>query len=318
VSSKREHKRLLQDEAAFWDAQEDAIESVYGRPHDWRFIPEIAEILIRPRNRFLRSVFRRAPEVKSLLDIGCGSGWFCHAAAQRGIRCIGIDISPKKIDAARARAERLGVSDRCEFHAMDVMDFEPETKVDMLAALGSLHHFPDLERRLEEMTDRFLNDRGYLLFCEPNHQGMLPFIEKTVFRLARTRLFGSWFDKELYEEAHRPAPPEQAPADATTGTVPGFNVRGESPSGLAFFEEEVHVGDVVKRRHDLIQERFFLYFVGHTTNAGYVYMKSRWIRALVRWTLPLVVGLDSLLCRFKVFNRKAEEGAWFLRCRPPA
>jgi len=318
VTSDRKHKDLLKDEAAFWDAQEDAIDGVYRRPHDWRFVPEIAEILIGPRNRFLRSVFRRTSEVKSLLDIGCGSGWFCHAAAKAGVRCIGIDVSPRKIAAARDEAERLGVADRCAFHAMDVMDFEPEAKVDMLAAQGSLHHFPDLERRLDEMTRRFLREGGYLLFCEPNHQGMLPFIEKTVFRLARTRLFGGWFDKELYEEAHRPAPPDRAPAEAGADSGPGFNVRGESPSGLAFFEEEVHVGDVVKKRYALIQERFFLYFVGHTTNAGYVYMKPRWIRALVRWTLPLAVRLDTLLCRFRACRRKAEEGVWFLRYRPPA
>jgi 2-polyprenyl-3-methyl-5-hydroxy-6-metoxy-1,4-benzoquinol methylase len=317
VVNQDQKRKLLKDEAAFWDEQEDAIEDILERPHDWRFIPSIAKILVRPRDRFLRSILRKTPDVKSVLDIGCGSGWFCHAAANLGIHCIGIDISPKKVEAARVQAERLGVSSRCEFHAMDVMEFEPESKVDMLTAHGSLHHFPDLERCINEMTVRLLREDGYLLFCEPNHQGMLPFLEKTVFWLAGTRIFGSWFDKELYEDARRPiVPPDHEPVHVDVPTP--FNIRGESPSGLAFFGEDVHVGEIVKGRFNLIKERYFHYFVGHIANAGYVYMRQRFLRSLVRWTLPSAVLMDGLFCRFHLFNKKAEEGAWFLKNRPPS
>ena len=36
----------------------------------------------------------------SLLDVGCGEGWLCRAAAQNGMRCTGIDAVAELIDRA--------------------------------------------------------------------------------------------------------------------------------------------------------------------------------------------------------------------------
>lgn len=43
-----------------------------------------------------------------ILDVGCGAGAVTLAAAGRGGRCLGVDISAPLIEAARARADRLG------------------------------------------------------------------------------------------------------------------------------------------------------------------------------------------------------------------
>jgi SAM-dependent methyltransferase len=45
---------------------------------------------------------------RRVLDIGCGAGALTLAAAERGGRCLGVDISGPLIEAARARADRLG------------------------------------------------------------------------------------------------------------------------------------------------------------------------------------------------------------------
>ncbi|WP_411280510.1 class I SAM-dependent methyltransferase [Gemmatimonas sp.] len=37
-----------------------------------------------------------------LLDVGCGEGWLCHAMARDGVSCVGVDVVPALIDAARA------------------------------------------------------------------------------------------------------------------------------------------------------------------------------------------------------------------------
>lgn len=55
-------------------------------------------------------------EGKKILDVGCGSGRFCFAFAQRGAaKVLGVDFAPAMIDIANKLAAERGLSDRCEF-----------------------------------------------------------------------------------------------------------------------------------------------------------------------------------------------------------
>ncbi|HEY7419517.1 MAG TPA: methyltransferase domain-containing protein, partial [Ktedonobacteraceae bacterium] len=61
---------------------------------------------------------------KRVLDIACGTGgWLIEAAKMYPdmTMLIGIDISGKMLDYARAQAEEQQVSDRIEFHSMDAL-----------------------------------------------------------------------------------------------------------------------------------------------------------------------------------------------------
>jgi SAM-dependent methyltransferase len=48
--------------------------------------------------------------VRDVLDIACGGGRHLVGLAQRGYRCTGHDFTPERIEAAKARAARTGVS----------------------------------------------------------------------------------------------------------------------------------------------------------------------------------------------------------------
>jgi ubiquinone/menaquinone biosynthesis C-methylase UbiE len=59
-----------------------------------------------------------------VLDVGCGTGGWLIAAAKRypGMsRLVGVDISNKIVEYARAQAAAQQVSDRVEFHVMDAL-----------------------------------------------------------------------------------------------------------------------------------------------------------------------------------------------------
>lgn len=312
MPEKPEEKTLLDREAEFWDRQEESIDALYERPHDWRFIPPIAEKVIGPRIDFVKELItRHRDSIDSVLDIGCGNGWFCHAAAEAGIRAIGVDLSPKKVETARSEAKRRGLTDLCTFESGDIMEVELPEKVSLLTAHGSLHHFPELDLLLPEMVDRFLKPDGFMLFSEPHHEGMSPGLQKFIMGLARRWPFKNLFDLEFYNEVTGGA----AEAEASSGD--DYNLRGESPAGLEFFGEEPDMGKILSSKYKLTEERYFNYISGHLTNAFYVYMLSKPIRGIYRLLLPLVVMTDTLACRAKRYSRFAEEGVWFLENKPP-
>lgn len=79
-----------------------------------------------------------------LYDLGSGDGRFAIAAAQRfGIRGVGIDIDPQRIQEANTNAQEAKVGDRVEFRQQDLFesDFAEATVI-------SLYLLPHLNLRL--------------------------------------------------------------------------------------------------------------------------------------------------------------------------
>ncbi len=313
AAREQQQRELLQREAHFWDVQEEQIESLYQRPHDWRLVPDLAERIIQPRIDRIGKLLRQY-KITSMLDVGCGNGWFCHGCAdQEGIRSYGVDLSQKKIDEAWRLAKERNLEGLCHFEAKDVMDFEIPEKVDLLTSHGSLHHFPDLEHQLPEMVDRFLKPGGYMLFIEPHYEGMSPGIREFVLKMVNSKLFGRFFDVDFYLEVSRRQSldgPEEEPEE---GEV---NIRGESPAGLEFFEDHPEMSDILKKDYDVLEEHYYHYFSGHFSNVFYIYQKSKIVRGIYRILLPLIVGLDTHMCRKPSSQEYAEEGLWFLRRAP--
>jgi SAM-dependent methyltransferase len=70
-----------------------------GSPHDWA---DLQEPLFKP---VYQAVLTQAGvgAGQRVLDVGCGSGLFCHLAAERGAQVAGIDAAPKLIEIATSR-----------------------------------------------------------------------------------------------------------------------------------------------------------------------------------------------------------------------
>ncbi len=61
-------------------------------------------------------------EGRHALDVGCGPGAFARLLAQRGARAVGVDVSPRMIEHARADAQAAGISeDRLRFEVADAL-----------------------------------------------------------------------------------------------------------------------------------------------------------------------------------------------------
>lgn len=79
-----------------------------------------------------------------LYDLGCGDGRIVIAAAQQfGIRAVGIDIDPVRVQEAQALAEEAGVGDRVTFLQGDLFKSEVHG-----ATVVTLYLLPHLNTRL--------------------------------------------------------------------------------------------------------------------------------------------------------------------------
>lgn len=96
----------------------------------------------------------------SVLDVGCGSGRFCLAYAQRGaMRVVGVDFASAMIELAKRHADALGVADRCEFRVGSFPEAVPEAGYDVASAIGFFDYVPDatsLVRAMREKTRSIL------------------------------------------------------------------------------------------------------------------------------------------------------------------
>lgn len=80
---------------------------------------------------------------KTMLDLGCGYGWHCIYAAEQGAeRIVGVDLSEKMLETARAKT----IDDRITYQrcAMEDIEFEPESFDIVLSSLA-LHYVENFE-----------------------------------------------------------------------------------------------------------------------------------------------------------------------------
>ena len=79
-------------------------------------------------------------EGERLLDVGCGWGTFAiHAARTRGVRVLGITLSPPQAELARRRAEEAGVGHLVDVRVQDYRELAGE-RFDAVGSIGMVEH----------------------------------------------------------------------------------------------------------------------------------------------------------------------------------
>lgn len=106
----------------------------------------------------------------SLLDVGCGHGWFLQAAARRGYTTLGIE--PDVVIAAQAQAAGLDVISGFFPH-----DLPPGARFDIITFNDVFEHLPAPQEAADACFTR-LRPHGLLAVTLPSSKGIL-------FRIAR-------------------------------------------------------------------------------------------------------------------------------------
>jgi ubiquinone/menaquinone biosynthesis C-methylase UbiE len=153
----------------------------------WRFEKLPLEMLERNCLRIVdhhldhlipRTQIFMAPNIRRVLDFGCGSGGSLIALAMVNpeVRCYGTDIDEVEVSLARQRAKIYNVADRCEFHCVGENQRLPfaDNSFDFSVCSSVLEYALGAARRfcVQEMV-RLVAPQGLLFFSVPN--GLYPF-----------------------------------------------------------------------------------------------------------------------------------------------
>lgn len=113
-------------------------------------------------NRWLRRPFYRRFDLtlaacgdvrgKRILDVGCGSGRYMVALAQRGATVLGIDFASNMLALAHALAEERGVAAHCRFIHGDFLKYDFHETFDISLAIGLFDYVQDPLVFLEKLN----------------------------------------------------------------------------------------------------------------------------------------------------------------------
>jgi len=98
---------------------------------------------------------------KNVVDLGCGFGWFCRWARERGAaHVLGIDVSQKMLERAKSETHDPAITYvRADMERLEL----PAASFDLAYSSLAFHYLEDF-RRLASTIHRALKAEGHLVF----------------------------------------------------------------------------------------------------------------------------------------------------------
>jgi len=104
----------------------------------------------------------------AILEVGCGAGFSARYIREYYASYTGIDYSDNLIKYARQH----NMADKTVFQAVNLKDYKPLGKFDIVLMIGVLHHLENVEQGLSQFID-LLKPGGWILVNEPQSSNVL-------------------------------------------------------------------------------------------------------------------------------------------------
>lgn len=175
------------------------MENEYFYKSFWRD-PVYADLYVGEMSRkYINYFLNHIGEGGTVLDVGCGPGYFALELGRAGFHVTGLDISSEALDAASDALDNANLGENfgslSYFHGT-VNDFVGSgvRHFDGILSSGFLHHIPDVASEVTHLASA-LRPNGILVLHEPQH---LEFTPADAFWIATMRLLlsraNAWFE----------------------------------------------------------------------------------------------------------------------------
>ena len=167
------YEDMIAEEARVW-SQESRRDTERWLP-DWRVYKNTWPYRTY-RRKWTELFFETIPPGSVVLEIGCNLGWFALELARQGCHVTGVDVAEGAIGIARdhlatvQQTETLPESLRYECRDVTVEALGSEGTYDFVMPRGVLHHLPDPNRTMAEVT-RVLKPDGLFLIDDGRATG---------------------------------------------------------------------------------------------------------------------------------------------------
>lgn len=128
----------------------------------------------RPFLEYKMSLIKPFLEVdgdKCALDVGCGDGFFTINLLNLCYKIDAIDVSLEAVNATRRRAKNHEFLNNLNLFNIDISEFKPEYKYDLILCLEVLEHIKDDKRTLN-LFNSWLKKDGILVLSVPHRQNL--------------------------------------------------------------------------------------------------------------------------------------------------
>ena len=115
---------------------------------------------------FIEKLSISEPQKITVIDIGCGTGAFSIHASKYLKKIYAVDVSIEMIRIAKSKAKVAGIKN-IEFCNSGFLQFQPDTKADVVFSKWAFHHLPDYWKQAALLNiNKMLKPDGIFLLSD--------------------------------------------------------------------------------------------------------------------------------------------------------
>jgi len=180
----------------FFSSYAEDFDSIYGDGKPRNLFNRITDKLFRQSmyERYKRTIdFLTNSDVKTVLDVGCGSGRYSLDLAKNGMAVTGVDLAQEMLNIARTNTQKAGFESNA-YIVGSYFDVEIDKKHDAAILMGLFDYISNPE----ELFFKLKRDTSkYILASFPKPGGFLGWQRKIRYNMRKCQLF--YYSKESLE-----------------------------------------------------------------------------------------------------------------------
>ena len=184
----------------FFSGYAEDFDSIYGDGKPRNLFNRIMDKLFRQSmyERYKRTIdFLTKSDVKTILDVGCGSGRYALDLAKNGMTVTGVDLAQEMLNIAQSNSQKAGFENNT-YLVGSYFDIKIDKKHDAAILMGLFDYISNPEELFTKLNK---DTSKYVLASFPKSGGILGWQRKVRYNMRNCQLF--YYSRESLEELMR-------------------------------------------------------------------------------------------------------------------